>query len=214
MEKYILSNPLFNNISLQKYKQLLNLIPNRVLSLQKNDFVVKTGDYLKEIGIVVKGKLVVISESVEGIDSIVNEIEPGSSFGEAMVATSTTESPFAIYCLQDSQIFFLDYKHLLENAQDDIYNQLICNLMNILAKKVMNLNYRFIIASQRKLKDKLLYYLYMQKNIHKSNSFKIDLNREQLAAYLFVNRSALSYVLMQLKKEGLLDYHKNYFTLK
>jgi len=57
-------------------------------------------------------------------------------------------------------------------------------------------------------------YLDIQKNINKSNSFAINLNREQLANYLFVDRSALSYILMQLKKEGVLEYHKNRFTLK
>ena len=90
----------------------------------------------------------------------------------------------------------------------------MANLAQLLAEKVMTMNFRLVTAAQRKTRDKLLAYLYQQKQVQKSTTLTLALNREQLADYLFVDRSALSAVLMKLKKEGVLDYHKNIFILK
>ena len=43
--------------------------------------------------------------------------------------------------------------------------------------------------------------------------FRIPFNRQQLADYLSVDRSALSAELSKMKREGLLDYQKNHFML-
>ena len=47
-----------------------------------------------------------------------------------------------------------------------------------------------------------------------SRRFEIPYNRQQLADYLSLDRSALSRELGNMKRDGLLDYRKNYFVLK
>ena len=46
-----------------------------------------------------------------------------------------------------------------------------------------------------------------------NNSFTISLDRAGMADYLAADRSALSAMLGRLKKEGIIEYHKNSFTL-
>ncbi|WP_288893921.1 helix-turn-helix domain-containing protein [uncultured Megasphaera sp.] len=46
-----------------------------------------------------------------------------------------------------------------------------------------------------------------------STSFSLPFNRQELADYLSVDRSALSSELSKMQKEGLLSYHKEAFTL-
>ena len=45
------------------------------------------------------------------------------------------------------------------------------------------------------------------------NSFTISLDRAGMADYLAADRSALSAMLGRLKREGIIEYHKNHFTL-
>lgn len=213
MNKILLSNSIFANITESEFTQLLTVLEHHFVKLSKNAILLHSDSPLKDIGILLVGKLLVVSESEEGQNSIVNEILPGESFGEALVSTNTRQSPFTIQCLEDCEIFFFDFTKFLSNPNNPYYQQMITNMMNCLASKVMNLNFRFVIASKRKIRNRLLAYLNTQKRIHQSSDFVINLNREQLADYLFADRSALSYVLMQLKKEGVIKYQKNHFTL-
>ena len=43
--------------------------------------------------------------------------------------------------------------------------------------------------------------------------FTIPFNRQQLADYLSVDRSAMSSALSKMREEGILDFSKNQFTL-
>ena len=44
--------------------------------------------------------------------------------------------------------------------------------------------------------------------------FDIPFSRQQLADYLAVDRSGLSLELGKMRDEGLLNFHKNHFTLR
>jgi len=46
-----------------------------------------------------------------------------------------------------------------------------------------------------------------------SSSFTIEFNRQQLADFLSVDRSAMSAELSRMQKDGLIKYHKDEFTL-
>ncbi|MBR4869505.1 MAG: winged helix-turn-helix domain-containing protein, partial [Oscillospiraceae bacterium] len=48
---------------------------------------------------------------------------------------------------------------------------------------------------------------------HKSDSFRIPFNRQQLADFLSVDRSAMSNELSKMRRDGLLLFEKNHFTL-
>ena len=47
-----------------------------------------------------------------------------------------------------------------------------------------------------------------------AKTFRIPFDRQQLADYLSVERTALSKELGKMRDDGLLDWHKNVFTLK
>ena len=57
-------------------------------------------------------------------------------------------------------------------------------------------------------------YLSEQVSIQGSTKVMIPFDRQRLADYLNLDRSALSKELGKMKKNGLLDYHKNVFDLK
>ena len=67
--------------------------------------------------------------------------------------------------------------------------------------------------SHKSIRDRLLSYLSFQAVQQGSYSFEIPFNRQELADYLCVDRSALSNELSKMKKEGLLSCTKNKFEL-
>jgi len=86
-------------------------------------------------------------------------------------------------------------------------------MMKVIAKKNMLLNQRIELLGKRSIREKLLSYLWArQKEMNKSR-ISLPFNRNELADYLCVDRSAMSRVLGQMKKEGLLNFKKNVFEL-
>ena len=85
--------------------------------------------------------------------------------------------------------------------------------MRILAEKNRLLTQKITHVTQRTLRMKLLSYLSEQAHYAASADFTISFNRQQLADYLSVDRSALSAELGRMQKEGLLSFQKNHFSL-
>ena len=94
------------------------------------------------------------------------------------------------------------------------YSVLIRNLTMISARKNLLLSRRILHTSSKKIRGRLLSYLSHQAELQGSRYIDIPLNRQQLADYLSLDRSALSKELAKMKQDGLLDYHKNSFVLK
>lgn len=67
--------------------------------------------------------------------------------------------------------------------------------------------------TKRSTREKLLSYLSTQAFMKKSSSFDIPFNRQELADYLSVDRSAMSAELSRMRDEGMIDFKKNHFTL-
>jgi CRP-like cAMP-binding protein len=67
--------------------------------------------------------------------------------------------------------------------------------------------------SKRSIREKILSYLAFQKEISKTSSFLVPLNRNEMADYLCVDRSAMSRELSKLRDEGIIEYKKNKFNL-
>ena len=67
---------------------------------------------------------------------------------------------------------------------------------------------------KRTTRDKLMSYLSSQSALNGKNEFDIPFNRQELADFLSVDRSAMSNELSKLQKEGMIEFKKNHFILK
>ena len=87
------------------------------------------------------------------------------------------------------------------------------NLLSILATKNVNLNQKIECLSQRTTREKILNYLTGKSIQNNSKTFEIPYDRQGLADYLCVERSAMSVEISKLQKEGLIKTNKNYFEI-
>lgn len=119
--------------------------------------------------------------------------------------------PHEVISLTDSSIVWIEYKSLSKSLY---YQKILNNLLNIISTKNLILNKKLQILSKRTTREKILEYLSNQKKaLSLDSNFEINLNRNEMADYLALDRSNLSRELGKLKKEGIIDFKKNKFKL-
>lgn len=207
---------LFSGIKDEDISTMLNCLSARIASYQKEEFILHTGDLVDLVGMVLSGSVLIIKEDFWGNRSILSEISPGSLFAETYACIGTTPLEVSTVASSDCKVLFLDFQKLLTTCSSacHFHTRLIHNLLSTLAQKNRILTKKLEHMSQKTTRDKLLSYLSAESLKSKSPSFTIPFNRQQLADYLSVDRSAMSSELGKLRKEGILDYNKNTFLLK
>jgi len=150
-----------------------------------------------------------------GNKSILSRVEKGQVFAESY---AFHEVPLMVDAIadEDSLILFLDVQRLMEeqNAQATWYCKMLKNLLLISTKKNRNLSNRIFCTTSKTVRGRLAAFFSEQAAKTGSNTFDIPFNRQQMADYLNLDRSALSKELGKMREEGLLTFHKNHFSIK
>jgi len=208
--------PLFTGITDSNLATLLKCLNATQKRFAKNSTVLATDKKLDSVGIVLSGAVHVVREDFWGKHTLMARIESGGLFGEAFACADIEKFPFSVIAAEPSDILFVKCNRILASCPSacKFHATLIKNLTLILAQKNIALAQKLKHLPQPTTRDKLLSYLSEQAQLNHSTSFTIPFNREQLADYLSVDRSALSAVLSHLKKDRLLHYHKNHFELR
>ena len=207
---------LFKNINDNEIETLLKSSFVRIKNYNNNETVFMSGNIAKFIGIVVFGQVEVIQEDFYGNKNIIAHINKGEIFGEASACSETQSLPISVFTSQPSEIILINYRELFSSdlTPETMHLKLSHNMLKIMANKNLILNQKIRLLTKRTTQEKLLAYLSTQAEKTGSNSFSIPFNRQELADYLSVERSAMSAQLCKLRDKGILDFHKNKFVLK
>lgn len=140
----------------------------------------------------------------------------GELFGEVYACLGDDEILYNAVAVKQSIVIFLDISRVLTMCPSAcrFHGQIIQNLLSVLASKNKILTQKLEHMSQRTTREKLLSYLSEQSLRAGSPSFEIPFNRQQLADFLSVDRSAMSNELCKMRDEGILLFDKNRFVLK
>lgn len=206
---------IFNNITGDEIESLMDCVRGQIRSFPKDDIVFSAGEKIDSIGVLMEGQLQVESVDYWGNTAIISLIDPGEIVGEAYASADAEPIPNDVIALSDCRILFMNMHSILTECQRacSFHNQLIQNLYTIATRRNRYMNRKISHMSKRTTREKLLSYLSdiaQQKN---SSRFTIPFDRQQLADYLSVERSAMSAELSRMQKDGLIKYHKNEFEL-
>lgn len=207
--------PLFAGVQPEELEAMLGCLNARKLETGKEQFVFHEGEPADFVGVVLSGAVRVVRTDFYGNQSILGQVEPGGVFGEAFSCAGAASLPVSVVAAQPSVVLLLDLKRVLHVCPRacTFHSRIISNLVQALASKNLHLNQRLDIASRRTTRDKLLAYLTDQAKRQGSAQFNIPFDRQTLADYLGVERSAMSAELSRMQKEGLLETRKNWFKL-
>lgn len=218
MKKYlptIKKCPLFAGIDDSGLKTLLDCLSASLVPYEKNSFVFMADDAVTNIGVVLSGRVHVLKEDFWGNRSILDHIGPGGLFGEAFSCAEVPKLPVSVIAAEKSDILLVDYRRIIRTCTSAcaFHTGLIQNMMRILARKNVMLTQKLEYVTRRTTREKLLSYLSAQAGQAGSNSFEIPYNRQELAEYLSVDRSAMSGELGRMRDDGILRFHRNSFEL-
>ena len=180
----------------------------------KGETVFHAGDTISDIGIVLSGRVIIESTDVRGSRTILSHIEVGQAFAESYALCGVPMMVDAV-CAQETEILFLRVSAALrqENGREDWYLPLTQTLLRMAAGKNLALSERIFCTAAKSVRTRVFTYLSAQATRRGTLSFFVPFNRQQLADYLNVDRSALSRELCRMRDEGLLTFSKNRFTL-
>lgn len=219
MKKYlqiIKSSKLFLGIKEEEIEMILNCLSAEKRSFQKGEYIFRIGEQISEIALLLDGCVHIQREDYWGNLSILNEISQGEIFGEAYAVPESDAIVNNVLAVTTCEVLFFHLANIFTVCASNcrFHTQLIQNLFTAIASKNRMLTQKLGHMSQRTTREKLLSYLSEQSVKAGSASFRIPFNRQQLADFLSVDRSAMSNELSRMRNEGKLDFHRSYFILK
>ena len=197
--------PLFRGVPAEELPALLARASARTCAFQKGELLLRRGDVTRRLGLVLEGAVHIIREDFWGNRSIVGLAGPGEVFAESY-ALAGEPLEVSVLAAAPGAALFLEADGLTDA-------RLTANLLHLLARKNLMLTRKMRHMARRTTRDKLLSYLSAQALAAGSSEFDIPMDRQQLADYLAVDRSAMSAALGKLRDEGVLTFRKNHFRL-
>lgn len=206
---------LFNGIALDNIQAMMGCIGARVQHFDKSETILLEGEPAKYIGIVLSGRAQIIRDDYYGNRSIVANIEPTQMFGESFACAETPALPINVIAVENTSVLLLDCRRITKTCQNAcaFHNQVIFNLMKMMANKNLIFNEKIEITSKRTTREKLMTYLSLQAKKQNSNTITIPYNRQELADFLEVERSGLSVEISKLCRAGVIEADKKTFRI-
>jgi CRP-like cAMP-binding protein len=212
----LLQCPLFHGVEQADLQAMLDCLDGRLVETAKGAPVFLEGDPARWVGVVLSGAVQVVREDYYGNRSVLTVIQPGGMFGEAFACAGLETMPVSVMAQQPGAVLLLDCLRVLTVCQNGcrFHHQVVSNLLQVMAQKNLLLTQKIRYMSQKTTKEKLMAFLLDQAKEQGSPTFTIPYDRQALADYLGVERSAMSAELSKLRRSGALDSKGSWFSLK
>ena len=183
-------------------------------SVSKGSHLIFPQERLDHFSVLLKGSLRTEHIFSDGSYSIMDRLRPPEVFGADLICTRSRISPYHAVAAENCLLLTFPCELLEEGTlSEDSRKKIMAQLLSLIANLNMQKEYRLAILSQKGLRERILTYLTMQADKRRTESFTVPFSRDEMAAFLCVNRSALSHELSLMKQEGFIDFRKNHFTV-
>ena len=194
---------------------MLSCLEARKESFPKDTFLLRVGERADSIGLVLSGSVLVIQEDIWGNRNILSKAGQGQTFAAAYACAAGSVLNVSVVAETDVTVMFMNVNRILNICPSacSYHSRIVRNLLGELAEKKLRFSEKLTHIVQRTTRAKLMSYLSAVAQSKCKYEFDIPFSRQQLADYLSVERSGLSLELSKMKRDGILDYHKNHFIL-
>ncbi len=211
----IKNSPLFSGINDEEIYSILTCLEAKKDFFNKDEFILRTGQNIDSIGLILNGSAFIIQEDFWGNRNLIAQFTQGQIFAEAFACSSGSFLNVSVTAKSNCEIMWLNVKRILTVCSSACphHIKIIRSLLSEIAKKNLTQSEKLTHMGQRTTREKLLSYLSAQSMKKNSSEFDIEFNRQQLADYLSVERSAMSAELSKLRDEGFLKFNRSHFIL-
>ena len=212
---FLATTPFFAGVAEQDIPATLASLGATIHSYPKGAYIHLEGDRVRTMSLVLHGRVHIEHDDMWGNCTLLGQAEAGDLFAEAYAAMGDEPLLIHVVAAEDTDVLNLDLARLLTvpTAPHPEYARLTANLLRILARKNLALSRRMLHTAPKTIRGRVLSYLSFLATQKRARRFRIPFDRQQMADYLGVDRSALSAELSKMQREGLLRYRKNEFFL-
>lgn len=206
---------LFRGTTPEEIKVMLSCLKAREQTYKKGEMICRAGDFVQELGLVLSGGVSIEYDDLWGNRTMLDRVGPGRVFAETYACIPGEALLVNVVALEATAVLFLNVHNILQvcSSACAYHTKIIHNLLTIAAQKNLNLSRRSFHTSPKSIRGRVLSYLSFQSLQQGRHDFDIPFNRQQLADYLNVDRSALSTELGKMQQDGLLSVEKSHFVL-
>lgn len=195
-------------------EEMMKCLKHDVKRYRKGQYVYRNGQIITDVCVVLSGSVQIENVDMLGNKSILGISEAGDIFAESYACIPNQPMLVDVITCEDTEILFVNVPALFSESSSCGHGaKLIQNILRISSKKNLNLSMRIFHSAPKRIRARLYSYFSEQIALQGSNHIRIPLDRQQLADYLGVERTALSKELSKMRDEGLLTYRKNEFHI-
>lgn len=205
---------LFRNMTDEEIRSALEAVSARRAGYARRAVIGQDGDPLEEVALILSGNLHLTHADAAGNSNLMDVLGPGDTLGE-LNAVGDYRLHSTITAASAAELLFFRVDRLLRanRLTDPGQIRFVQNLTLAVAQKAQRLTKKLEDSIRRTTRERLQDYLSAQYHKAGSRTFVIPLNRQDLADFLFVDRSAMSNELCKMRDEGLLKFEKSRFEL-
>ncbi|MBS5284064.1 MAG: Crp/Fnr family transcriptional regulator [Clostridiales bacterium] len=206
---------LFQGMKEEEIRGMLTCLSAEEKRYKKGAYIYRIGDVTGRLGVLMKGSANIIKDDLWGNQTIIENIRAGQVFAETYACLKGEPLMVDVQAAEDAEVLFMDVNRILNvcSAACDFHSRLIGRLLYVLAYKNLMLTKKMDLITPKSLRERVLVYLSQESLRQGSRQFTIPFNRQQMADYLSVDRSALSAELSRMRAEGMIEFERNRFVV-
>lgn len=182
----------------------------QVCTYSKGELIFLEGEAVQEVAILHTGTVRGEKFHMEGDVDLMYLYRKGETFGAEAAVSRRKSSPLTYVANEDSSAILIPFKGICESRYA---GPVTLALLQILADDNIKKLYKIEMLSKRGLRERIMTYLRIMRKKAGKETFSIHMDQMQFAQYLCVNRSALSYELNAMKREGIIRFKKDRFEI-
>ncbi len=216
MDTFCLSKTsLFRGIPPQDIEAMLGCLKATTKTYKRGETIYSEGETITAMGMVLSGSVSIENDDIWGNKSILDKVGPGQVFAENYACVPGEPLMISAVATEPTEVLFLSTECMFTVCPHacGFHNRLIRNMLTIAAQKSLSLSRRIMHTSSKSIRGRLLSFLSFQATKNGCREFDIPFNRQQLADYLSVDRSAMSNELSKMQRDGIIAVERNHFVL-
>ena len=206
---------LLKDLGEEGFAQICECMHAKELKLRNKETFIVESDPCDRIGIVVTGAVRLSRQRLDDGRNVLETIQPNDTFGTTYVFRDVKSMGISLSAVGDTRVILFEVDRIMKPCHKVCFAhvQFVRNLLAVMSQKTLALKQKLRILSQRTIRGRLMLFLQIRAKRAKSNEFEIPFDRQALADFLCVDRSALSAEISKLRKERLVESVKNRFKL-
>lgn len=196
---------IFHNLTEEELKKSLVCSQATVRKYKKNEYIFQQGDAPKKLYFVLEGEIELGSINLNGKVTRISRVTVGEEFGE--VEMFLRQSAYSGYARAKKEVSVLEVSQSFFGGRCERncvhHSKVVFNMLQLFAEKADKHNHQIEVLTSGNLRQRVAAYLL--ENSNSDYRVKLQMNREDLAAYLNTTRPSLSRMLLNLQEEGIIQ---------